>query len=284
MFSSNGTRAHAHLSLVGHDFFKVGQVGSDRSGERFNLLLACERGGGSDCVSWPCSASSKQSVERRRQVRRVLSTRATRCSRQLTGQEDEDAPGRIFGMDLEDRLERRVEKVVLRRRRVLDRDLMLTSANVQNRGVVEKLAEPLGVDGRRHDDNLELCRFALAVGFCLVLDLLALLGIGCDLGFPPLLDVLEEPHEHVGAEAALVRLVEDDDVVRVEFAIAQHLGEQGTVGRVLEAGGATRAVVEPDRVADEAAEGDAGLGGDALGERDGGDSTRLGADHPRALA
>ena len=187
-------------------------------------------------------------------------------------------------MDLEDRLERRVEKVVLRRRRVLDRDLVLTSANVQNRGVVEKLAEPLGVDGRRHDDDLELCRFALAVGFCLVLDLLALLGIGCDFGFPPLLNVLEETHEHVGAEAALVRLVEDDDVVRVEVAIAQHLGEQGTVGRVLEAGGATRAVVEPDRVADEAAEGDAGLGGDALGERDGGDSTRLGADDPRTFA
>lgn len=27
------TRARAHLSLVGHDLFEVGQVGSDRSGE-----------------------------------------------------------------------------------------------------------------------------------------------------------------------------------------------------------------------------------------------------------
>lgn len=189
-------------------------------------------------------------------------------------------------MDLEDRLERRVEKVVLRRRRVLDRDLVLTSADVQDRGAVEKVAEPLGVDGRRHDDDLEICRFALArvaVGL-VVLDLLALLGVGRHLGFPPLLDVLQEPHEHVGAEAALVRLVEDDDVVRVEVAVAQHLGEQGAVGRVLEAGGATRAVVEPDRVADEVAEGDAGFSGDALGERDGGDSPRLGADDPRAFA
>lgn len=51
-----------------------------------------------------------------------------------------------------------------------------------------------------------------------------------------------------------------------------------------EAGDATQAVTEADGVADEVAEGDAGFGGDALGQRDGGDSTRLSADDPRTFA
>ena len=116
-------------------------------------------------------------------------------------------------------------------------------------------------------------RFALALGLP-----------RADLGLAAQLDVLEEAHEHVGAQAALVRLVQDDDVVRVEVAVAEHLGEEGAVGRILEARTARGAVVEPDRVADEAAELLAHLGRDALGERGGGDPAGLGADDSGCLA
>lgn len=76
-------------------------------------------------------------------------------------------------------------------------------------------------------------------------------------------------------------LVEDDDVVAVQVAVGEHLGEEGAVGGELEAGAGRRAVVEADGVADDAAERGADFGRDALGERDGGDAAGLGADDAR---
>jgi hypothetical protein len=120
-------------------------------------------------------------------------------------------------------------------------------------------AQPLGVDGGRRDDHLE-------VGAA---------------GQEP----LEIPEQEVDVQRPLVSLVDDDGVVTGELAIALRLGEQDAVGHQLDARAVAGLVAEADLAPDDPAQGRAELLGDAGGDAAGGEATGLRvADHPSAPA
>ena len=116
-------------------------------------------------------------------------------------------------------------------------------------GVGEMLREPLRVDGRRGDDDLQVRA----------------------LGQQP----LEVAQQEIDVEAAFVGLVDDDRVVVEQQPVALDLGEQNAVGHELDARVAADAIVETDGVADVAADLLAELVGDALGHRARGKAARL---------
>ncbi len=114
----------------------------------------------------------------------------------------------------------------------------------------EVVGEPLRVDGRRGDDDLEV-------------------GAAGQQAF-------EVAEEEVDVEAPLVGLVDDDRVVAAQVAVALQLREEDPVGHHLDQRVARRVVGEPHLVADRGAELDAQLLGDPLGDGPGGDPPRLG--------
>jgi len=114
----------------------------------------------------------------------------------------------------------------------------------------EVVGEPLGVDGGRGDDDLE-------VG-----------AAGQQLG--------EVAEDEVDVEAALVGLVDDDGVVASQVAVALQLSQQDPVGHDLYEGVAAAVIGEPHLVADGAAQVDRQLLGDALRHRSSGDPSGLG--------
>jgi hypothetical protein len=117
-------------------------------------------------------------------------------------------------------------------------------------------AEPFGVDRRGGDHHLE-------VG-------------------PLREQLLEVAEDEVDVEAALMRLVDDQGVVRRQQPIVLQLGEQDAVGHQLDQGVRPGPVGEPHLVPDDAAERGVQLLGDALGNRAGRDPARLGVpDHAR---
>ena len=109
--------------------------------------------------------------------------------------------------------------------------------------------EPVGVDRRRGDEDLE-------VG-----------AAGQEL--------LEVAEDEVDVERPLVGLVDDDRVVAAQVAVALHLVEQDAVGHHLDARRVAAAVGEPHLVADEVPELDLHLLGDPLGHRARGDPAGL---------
>jgi hypothetical protein len=116
--------------------------------------------------------------------------------------------------------------------------------------------EALGVDGRARDDDPQ-------VG---------------PAGEQP----LQVAEQEVDVEAALVRLVDDDRVVAAELAIVVDLVQEDAVGHHLDARGLARPIGEAHLVADEVAELDAQLLGDALRDGPRGDATRLRVRDPLA--
>jgi hypothetical protein len=80
-------------------------------------------------------------------------------------------------------------------------------------------------------------------------------------------EALQVAEQEVDVEAALVGLVDDDRVVAREVAVAVDLVEQDAVGHHLDSGLLARLVGEAHLVAHEAAELDAELLRDALGDR-----------------
>ena len=86
----------------------------------------------------------------------------------------------------------------------------------------------------------------------------------------------EVAEQEVDVEAPLVGLVDDDRVVAAELPVALELGEQDAVGHHLDPGVARRAIGEAHLVADLGAELRLQLRGQALGDRAGGDPSRLG--------
>ena len=123
----------------------------------------------------------------------------------------------------------------------------------RRRGAVrsrEVLREPLGVDGGRGDDHLEVR--------------------------PLRQQLLEVPDDEVDVEAALVGLVDDQGVVGREHPVVLQLVEQDAVGHQLDQGVRARLVGEPDLVAHGAAELGAELLGDPLGDASRGDPAGLG--------
>ena len=93
--------------------------------------------------------------------------------------------------------------------------------------------------------------------------------------------LLEVAEQEVDVEAALVRLVDDQRVVPAQHPVVLDLGQQDAVGHHLDRGVLAGPVGEPDLVADRAAELDAELLGDPLGDRAGGDPARLGVPDQR---
>ena len=73
-----------------------------------------------------------------------------------------------------------------------------------------------------------------------------------------------------------MRLVDDDNVILRQQPVVQQLTQQHTIGEVLAAGVAAGAVVETHRVAHSVAKWRALLVGDASGQVDGSNTTRLG--------
>ena len=138
---------------------------------------------------------------------------------------------------------------------VADLDRVGAAAHLDDRGggavgSGEVPREALRVDRRARDDELE---------------------VGA-----PGEQLLEVAEQEVDGEAALVRLVEDDRVVAAQRPVAVDLVEQDAVGHQLDARVGLRPVVEAHLVADDAAELDAELLGDALGDGARGDASRLG--------
>ena len=138
---------------------------------------------------------------------------------------------------------------------VADLDGVHPSGDLDDRGrtstvVGEVPGEPLRVDGRRRDDQLQ---------------------VGASRQQSP-----EVAEQEVDVEAPLVGLVDDDRVVAAELPVALELGEQDAVGHHLDPGVARRAIGEAHLVADLGAELRLQLRGQALGDRAGGDPSRLG--------
>ena len=123
----------------------------------------------------------------------------------------------------------------------------------------EVSGEPLGVDRRGGDDELE---------------------VGATRQ-----ELLEVAEQEVDVEAPLVRLVDDDRVVATQLAVALELGEQDAVGHHLDPGVRRGPVGEADLVADLRPQRRLQLGREALRDRAGRDPAGLGVpDHPAAAA
>jgi hypothetical protein len=87
---------------------------------------------------------------------------------------------------------------------------------------------------------------------------------------------LEKTEEHVSGNGTLVCLVEHENRVLRHVGVDETLPLQHTVRHVLDLGLGTGAIFETNRVADLLAETASDLLGDTLGDRHGGDTTRLG--------
>ena len=179
--------------------------------------------------------------------------RKTRMSPGPSANSSRDRVDDRLGLVADDRLALLVRLRQLDQRPVADLDRVGAPGHLDHRRV-EVLGEPVHVDGRAGDDQLEVR--------------------------PARQQPLEVAEQEVDVEAALVRLVDDDRVVAAQVAIALQLGEQDAVGHQLDPAALRRPVGEPHLVADQVAELGAELVGDPLGHGPGRDPARLGvADH-----
>ena len=159
-----------------------------------------------------------------------------------------------LGLVADDRLAFLVGLRQLDERSVAHLDRVRAPGHLDDRRV-EVLGEPVHVDRRAGDDELE-------VG-------------------PPRQQPLEVAEQEVDVERPLVRLVDDDRVVAAQVAVALQLGEQDAVGHQLDPAALRRPVGEAHLVADQVTELGAELVGDPLGHGPGRDPARLGvADDP----
>lgn len=223
-------------------------------------------------------------------------------SAELTRKEDEDIAWRALQMDLEDGLECSLLVVCLCLLGVENVDVELAPLDVDDgsptsaegsvadrwnaetdHSRIEEVAEALGVDGSTHHHNLERRRIPRVRSLLLALALDFLLP-QLKLLPPPLLNILEESHEHIGPQTPLVSLVQHNDIVSLEISVGEHLGEEGSIGGELQASTLATLVVETNSVSDERSYTATDLGGYTGGEGEGGDSTRLGNNDARSLA
>jgi hypothetical protein len=184
----------------------------------------------------------------------------------LAGQEDEDVAGarRLRpAPELVDGVADRVAEVVvaaLLERTPADLDRIEPPRDLDHRrrpvASSEVRGEALGIDRRRRHDDAQIAASRQ--------------------------DLLEVPEQEVDVEAALVRLVDDDRVVRLQQRIALRLGEQDAVGHQLDARARRQPVLEAHLVADDVAERRLQLVGDALGDARRGDPPRLRMADPAA--
>ena len=176
----------------------------------------------------------------------------------LAGEEDEHVARRTFPAQLVDRVDDAVDLVALvatgivrvHQRPVPDLDGVGAPGDLDDRGVAEVAREPLRVDRRRGDDDLEVGAAREQLG--------------------------EVAEQEVDVEAALVGLVDDQRVVPAQHPVLLDLGEQDAVGHELDQRVLARAAGEADLVADGVGAGGAELLGDAFGHRARRDPPRLG--------
>ena len=167
----------------------------------------------------------------------------------LAGEEDEDVVAPVlvkFGNGADDGV-RRV--FLLARRAVADFHRIGAPADVQHRRATEMGGEFLRVDGCRGDDDFE---------------------VGTARG-----EAVQVAEEEVDVEAALVRLIDDDDFVLREVRVGEGFGEQHAVGHQLDDGGVAGFFVKAHLIADRAAERGFQLFGDARGDTARGNTARL---------
>jgi len=112
------------------------------------------------------------------------------------------------------------------------------------------LREPLGIEGRGGDDELQLRA--------------------------PRQELLHVAEQEIDVEAALVRLVDDERVVLAKLAVPLCFGEQDAVGHDLDVGAGPDFVGEADLVANRAPELGLQLLGDPRSGGARGDPARLG--------
>ena len=167
----------------------------------------------------------------------------------LARQEEQDVALGLAGVDLQHGPDGGLDVVALGLGREEDLDGVGPAGHGEQRRVEEVGLELLGVEGGRHDDDLEVPA--------------------------PLRDLLEQGHEDVGGEGALVGLVEDDAAVARHVGVVHRLAQQLAVRHVLEQRLLARPVLEADAVADLLAQLDVELVGDALGDRHGRHAARL---------
>ena len=176
----------------------------------------------------------------------------------LAGEEDEDVVASVlveFGDGAQDGV-RRV--FVFTRRAVADFHRIGAPADVQLRRATEVGGEFLRVDGCRGDDDFE---------------------VGAARG-----EAVQVAEEEVDVEAALVRLIDDDDFVLREVRVGEGFGEQHAVGHQFDDGGVAGFFVKTHLVADGITERRIELLGDARGDAARGDAARLGVGDGAARA
>uniref|UniRef100_A0A8R7K0H9 Uncharacterized protein n=1 Tax=Triticum urartu TaxID=4572 RepID=A0A8R7K0H9_TRIUA len=151
----------------------------------------------------------------------------------LPREEQQDVAGGLLDVQLQDRDDGGGDVVRLRRRGVVDVHLVPPPGDLEDGGLVEEVAEPLGVERRAGDEQLHVR--------------------------PEARDVLYQAEEDVGGERALVRLVHDHHAVARQVRLAEELAQEHPVRHVLDHRLVRGAVLEPDGVADLVPELDAQL-------------------------
>ena len=176
----------------------------------------------------------------------------------LAGEEDEDVVAPVL-VEFGDGADDGVRHVfVFAGRTVADFHRIRPPADVQYRRAAEVRGEFLRVDGRRGDDDFE---------------------VGPARG-----EAVQVAEEEVDVEAALVRLIDDDDFVLREERVGEGFGEEHPVGHQLDDGAVAGFLVKAHLIADRAAKRRIQLFGDACGNATRSDAARLGVGDGAACA
>ena len=176
----------------------------------------------------------------------------------LAGEEDEDVVAPVL-VEFGDGADDGVRHVfVFAGRTVADFHRIRPPADVQHRRATEMRGEFFRVDGRRGDDDFE---------------------VGTARG-----EAVQVAEEEVDIEAALVRLIDNDDFVLREVRVGKGFGEQHAVGHQLDDGGVAGFFVKAHLIADRATKRGFQLFGDARGNATRGDAARLGVGDGAACA
>ena len=141
---------------------------------------------------------------------------------------------------------------------VADGDGKGPPGDADDRGVAEEAGDRVGVHRRRHGDDDQ---------------------VGADL----VADLAEEGQGQVGMQTPLVELVEDHGADAVEERVGDELPVQDPLGHDFEPRGRADPLLEPDLVADPAAEVPPLLRGDPRGRRPRGDPAGLEEDQRRVF-
>ena len=175
----------------------------------------------------------------------------------FAGEKHEDVVGRGQFGDGGGNVAREVECLAVLGGTVAELDGVEASGHGNHWGTAEERGEARGVERGGRDDHLQVA----AAGE----------------------DALEDTEEEVDVEGTFVGLVHDDAVVGAQERVGARFGEQDAVRHELDARILRDVSGEAVLVADKSAHGRLELACDALGHRDGGEASRLGAGDAASL-